>query len=81
MKYDNVSVCISSLFASVSLVDIENMLNITILILSIINILLVLILKIYNKIKDKHITINDLQEVKNDVDSAIDDLNKLKGGE
>lgn len=79
MNYDKFSVCLSSLFASLSLYDIENVLNIVILVLSIVNILIVLFTKIYNKVKDGKITQEELKEIKNDIQTAINEIQSKKG--
>lgn len=79
MNYDKFSVCLSSLFASLSLYDIENVLNIVILVLSIVNILIVLFTKIYNKVKDGKITQEELKEIKNDIQAAINEIQSKKG--
>ena len=80
MSYDKISVCASSLFASFSLMDLENILSIIILILSIINILIVLASKIYNKIKDGKLTSNEIQEITEDIKESIDEINSIKKG-
>ena len=80
MNYDKISVCLSSVFASLSLMDLENILSIIILILSIINILIVLASKIYNKIKDGKLTSEELQEITNDIKQGIDEINNIKKG-
>ena len=80
MNYDKISVCLSSVFASFSLMDLENILSIIILILSIINILIVLASKIYNKIKDGKLTSEELQEITEDIKQGIDEINKNKKG-
>ena len=80
MNYDKISVCASSLFASFSLMDLENILSIIILILSIINILIVLASKIYNKIKDGKLTSEEIQEITEDIKQRIDEINNIKKG-
>lgn len=80
MNYDKFSVCMSSLFASLSFYDIENVLNIVILVLSIINILIVLFSKIYNKLKDGKLTKEEINEIKNDIQTAINDVEDVKKG-
>lgn len=80
MNYDKFSVCLSSLFASISLYDIENVLNIVILVLSIVNILIVLFSKIYNKLKDGKLTKEEINEIKNDIQNAINDVEQVKKG-
>lgn len=80
MNYDKISVCFSSLFASFSLMDLENILSIIILILSIINILIVLASKIYNKLKDGKLTKEEINEIKSDIETAINDVEKVKKG-
>ena len=73
MNYDKISVCFSSLFASFSLMDLEN-------ILSIINILIVLASKIYNKIKDGKLTSEEIHEITDDIKQGIDEINNVKKG-
>lgn len=80
MNYDKISVCFSSLFASFSLMDLENILSIIILILSIINILIVLASKIYNKLKDGKLTKEEISEIKNDIQTAFNEVEELKKG-
>ena len=80
MNYDKFSVCLSSLFASLSLYDIENVLNVIILVLSIINILIVLSSKIYEKLKDGKITHEELKEIKEDIQAAINEIEETKKG-
>ena len=80
MNYDKISVCVSSLFASFSLMDLENILSIIILILSIINILIVLASKIYNKIKDGKLTSEEIHEITEDIKQSIDEINDVKKG-
>lgn len=80
MNYDKISVFASSLFASFSLMDLENILSIIILILSIINILIVLASKIYNKIKDGKLTSEEIKEISEDIKQGIDEINNIKKG-
>lgn len=80
MNYDKISVCFSSLFASFSLMDLENILSIIILILSIINILIVLASKIYNKLKDGKLTKEEINEIKSDIQTAINEVEEVKKG-
>lgn len=58
---------------SIAMIDIQNILSITILILSILNILINMAVRIYNHIKNKK-----YEEISNDVNKTIDDLNNLK---
>ena len=60
--------------------DLENILSIIILILSIINILIVLASKIYNKIKDGKLTSEELNEITEDIKQSIDEINNIKKG-
>ena len=80
MNYDKISVCLSSVFASFSLMDLENILSIIILILSIINIIIVLASKIYNKIKDGKLTSEEIHEITEDIKQSIDEINDVKKG-
>lgn len=60
--------------------DLENILSIIILILSIINILIVLASKIYNKIKDGKLTSEEIQEISEDIKQGINEINNIKKG-
>ena len=60
--------------------DLENILSIIILILSIINILIVLASKIYNKIKDGKLTSDEIHEISEDIKDSIDEINNIKKG-
>ena len=60
--------------------DLENILSIIILILSIINILIVLASKIYNKIKDGKLTSEEIHEITEDIKQSIDEINDVKKG-
>ena len=60
--------------------DLENILSIIILILSIINILIVLASKIYNKIKDGKLTSEEIHEITEDIKQGIDEINNIKKG-
>ena len=60
--------------------DLENILSIIILILSIINILIVLASKIYNKIKDGKLTSEEINEISEDIKGSIDEINNIKKG-
>lgn len=60
--------------------DLENILSIIILILSIINILIVLASKIYNKIKDGKLTSEEIHEITEDIKDSIDEINNIKKG-
>lgn len=60
--------------------DLENILSIIILILSIINILIVLASKIYNKIKDGKLTSEEIHEITEDIKQSIDEINNVKKG-
>ena len=60
--------------------DLENILSIIILILSIINILIVLASKIYNKLKDGKLTSEEMHEITEDIKQGIDEINNIKKG-
>ena len=51
-----------------------------ILILSIINILIVLASKIYNKIKDGKLTSEEIHEITEDIKQSIEEINSVKKG-
>ena len=73
MKKDNISSGVSIFTASFALVNIEQILSIIILILSILNILINMGIKIYIRIKNKQI-----EKIPNDIKEASDEIEKLK---
>lgn len=73
MKKDNISSGVSIFTASFALTNIEQILSIIILVISILNILINMGIKIYFRIKNKQI-----QEIPNDIKQASEELEKLK---
>lgn len=64
---------LSVLGVSVSVENLDSILNLVLLIISIINILVVLGLRIYNAVKNKNV-----DEVKKAVEEAKEDINEIK---
>lgn len=64
---------LSVLGVSVSVENLDSVLNLVLLIISIINILVVLGLRIYNAVKNKNV-----DEVKKAVEEAKEDINEIK---
>ena len=73
MKKDNVSSGVSIFTASFALTNIEQILSIIILVISILNILINMGIKIYLRIKNKQI-----QEIPNDLKQVSEELENLK---
>lgn len=70
---DNISNGISILTGSFALANIQEILSIIILIISILNILVNMTIKIYNKIKEKK-----YDEIPNDINEASEQLENLQ---
>lgn len=73
MKHDEVSNGISIFTGTIALANIQEILSIIILVLSIANILFNASIKIYSKIKNKK-----YDEIPNDINEASEELEKLK---
>jgi len=76
MNEEKASVILSTFCASVSLVDFKTILDIILIVISILNIVIVLIIKLYRYLKDGKLTdeeIKDLKETSEEIE------NKLKG--
>lgn len=73
MKYDEISNGISIFTGTIALANIQEILSIIILVLSILNILINMGIKIYGKIKNKK-----YDEISKDITKAIDDLKELE---
>lgn len=73
MKKDNISSGVSIFTASFALTNIEQILSIIILIISILNILINMGIKIYLRIKNKQI-----EEIPNDIKQASEEIENLK---
>ena len=70
-NYDNASGMIATATATyASITDISNVLNIILLIISIANILLVVIFKIYDRLKDGNLTKEEREDTIKDVEDA-----------
>ena len=72
-KSDIFTSLLSVLGVSVSVENLDSILNLVLLIISIINILVVLGLRIYNAVKSKNV-----DEVKKAVEEAKEDINEIK---
>lgn len=70
---DNVSTGVSILTGSFALANIQEILSIIILVISILNILVNMTIKIYNKIKEKK-----YDEIPNDINEASEQLENLQ---
>ena len=73
MKKDRVSAGVSIFTGSFALVNIEQILSIIILVISLANILINVILKIYNHIKNKQ-----YDEIPNDINEASEQIENLQ---
>ena len=76
---DKISIFLSTIFASISLVDFKTILDIILISLSIVNILVVIIIKVVKYYKnDGKIDKEELEDITHDVDKL---KNKIKEGE
>lgn len=73
MKYDIISDSASLITGAYALVNIQEILSIVILVLSIINILFNMVMRIYHHFKDKK-----YDEIPNDISTTIQELEKLE---
>ncbi len=69
----------SLLCVSVSMTTVIQVLQIITLVISIMLTIGSILLKIYKEIKQKTLTIEDLQEAKQDIDEIVDKVEKIKG--
>ena len=79
MNKDNVSTGLSVLTGSFALANIEQILSIIILIISLANILINVIIKIYKHIKNKQY--DKIPDVLNDASEELENLQKKEGKE
>lgn len=85
-KYDSISASIAAATGTYATVtDINNVINMILLIVSVANILLVIIFKIYDRIKDGKLTKEEINDTIKDVEDAKRDIgiliNNKKGKE
>lgn len=84
-NYDNASAAIAAATGTyATITDINNILNIILLVISIANILLVVIFKIYDRLKDGKLTKEEREDTIKDIEDAKRDLGILinkKGNE
>jgi len=73
MKYDIISDSASLITGAYALVNIQEILSIVILVLSIINILFNMVMRIYHHFKNK-----EYDEIPNDISTTKEQLEKLK---
>lgn len=74
--YENYSDFISVATGAFGIANIKEILGIIVLILSILNILINLALRIYHKVKERK-----YDQIPSDINNAIDDINKIKDKE
>ena len=72
MKEEKISILISTFIASISLVDLKTILDISLLILSIINILIIILIKFKRYMKDKKLDNNEIEDLNNDLKNLHD---------
>lgn len=76
---DKISIFLSTIFASISLVDFKTILDIILISLSIVNILVIIVIKVVRYYKnDGKIDKEELEDITQDVDKL---KNKIKEGE
>lgn len=69
----------SVLCVSVSMATVIQVLQIITLVISIMLTIGSILLKVYKEVKQKTLTIEDLQEAKHDIDEIVDKVEKIKG--
>lgn len=74
MKEEEMSILTSTIFASISLVDFKTILDIALLVLSIINILIVILIKLKRYLKDKKLDKNEIEDLNNDLKNLHDTI-------
>ena len=74
MKEEDISILMSTFFASISIVDFKTVLDITLLVLSILNILIVILIKFKRYIKDKKLDENEIEDLNNDLKNLNDTI-------
>lgn len=74
MKEEEMSILTSTIFASISLVDFKTILDIALLVLSIINILIVILIKLKRYLKDKKLDKNEIDDLNNDLKNLHDTI-------
>lgn len=75
--YEKMSTGTGVLGAVMSSTNFDLLLNRILLIFSILNILIVLAFKIYDKIKDRKVTSSELEELKNELEEAKEEIEAL----
>lgn len=79
--YDVSSVSVGTVGTISASINIDLIFNRILLVLSILNILVVLAFKIYDKIKDRKLTKDEMQEIANDVNTAKDEIEQTLNNE
>lgn len=74
MKEEEMSILTSTIFASISLVDFKTILDIALLVLSIINILIVILIKLKRYLKDKKLDKNEIDDLNNEFKNLHDTI-------
>lgn len=69
---DKITIGLNSIFASISIVDFKNFLDMILIIISIINILFVIVCKIIRAMKDKKFDDKEKADILNDFDTLKD---------
>lgn len=76
MQEEKISLVLSTVFASVSLVDFKTILDIILLIASIINIIIIIVIKLVRYLKDKKLSDEELQDLQNDFNKLNDKIGR-----
>ena len=76
MQEDKISIAFSAIFASISLIDFKTILDIVLLISSIINIIIVIVIKLIRYLKDKKLDDNELEDLQNDFNKLNDKIGR-----
>lgn len=74
---EKISICLSSVIGAISLVDFKTILDIILIIISILNITIVIIIKVWRYLGDKQLDDNEKADLLEDFDTLKDNIKSL----
>lgn len=78
---EKISICLSSVIGTISLVDFKTILDIILLVISILNIVIVIIIKVWRYLGDKQLDKNEKADLMQDITKLKNNINALKEAE
>lgn len=76
---EKISLCVSSVIGTISLVDFKTILDIVLLVISIINIIIVICIKVWRYLgNDKQLDKNEKADIKQDMNALKSNINTLE---